>query len=284
MRNFEFRLQGGSKLPLAVKRLAMNRTPKVIASTLIAADGINVCGKDNMQNNHSGFRFPVSHLRKGSGGQAGFTLVELPAVSLRKRVAFTLVELLVVMAIIAILSALLFPAITAARARAYDADCTSNLKQIGAALYMYASGPGGGYFPKPASDSYGGEVLTNTLTEYIPASSPVWTCKRYVKEKGIGTGVSNSYFYWAWDMSGPTIYPIDSSATSNRWTGKGLATNLPGVVLASDPFEGAPLTATPDMQYHAGSSLSAPLAKPGTIVVITGGSTFRISPTKGIVR
>ena len=60
------------------------------------------------------------------------------------------------MAIIAILSALLFPAITAARARAYDADCMSNLKQIGAALYMYASGPGNGYFPKPETDSYSG--------------------------------------------------------------------------------------------------------------------------------
>jgi prepilin-type N-terminal cleavage/methylation domain-containing protein len=201
-----------------------------------------------------------------------------------KPVAFTLVELLVVMAIIAILSALLFPAITAARARAYDADCTSNLKQIGAALYMYASGPGNGYFPKPATESYTGEILTNTLTEYIPVGSPVWTCKRYAKEKGILPGSSNSYFYWAWDLSGATTYPIDTSAVSNRWMSKGLATNLPGIVLASDPFEGSPLTANPAIQYHSGSSVSAPLTKPGTIVVISGGSTFRISPTKGIVR
>jgi hypothetical protein len=85
-------------------------------------------------------------------------------------------------------------------------------------------------------------------------------------------------------MSGTTTYPIDTSAVSNRWMSKGLATNLSGIVLASDPFEGSPLTANPDMQYHGGSSVSVPLAKPGTIVVITGGSTFRISPTKGIVR
>jgi len=202
----------------------------------------------------------------------------------RKEASFTLIELLVVMAIIAILSALLFPAITAARARAYDADCTSNLKQIGAALYMYATGPGNGYFPKPASDSYSDGILTNTLAEYIPVGSPVWTCKRYAKEKGILPGSSNSYYYWAWDVSGATIYPIDSGATSNRWMSKGLATNLPGIVLASDPFEGSPLTANPDMQYHGGSSFSVPLAKPGTIIVISGGSTFKISPTKGIVR
>jgi prepilin-type N-terminal cleavage/methylation domain-containing protein len=198
--------------------------------------------------------------------------------------SFTLVELLVVMAIIAILSALLFPAITAARARAYDADCTSNLKQIGAALYMYASGPGNGYFPKPKTDSYSGEALTNTLVEYIPASSPVWSCKRYAKERGIIPGNSNTYFYWAWDISGATTYPIDTGATSNRWIGKGLVTNLPAIVLASDPFEGTPLTATADVQYHGGTSASVPLSRPGTIVVISGGSTFKISPTKGIVR
>lgn len=201
-----------------------------------------------------------------------------------KPVAFTLVELLVVMAIIAILSAILFPAVTSARARAYDADCMSNLKQIGAALYMYASGPGNGYFPKPATESYTGGILTNALNEYIPASSPVWTCKRHAKEKGIAPGSSNSYFYWAWDLSGSTVYSIDTSAVSNRWMSKGLSTNLPGVVLASDPFEGSPMTANPERQYHGGSSVSVPLAKPGTIVVITGGSTFRISPTKGIVR
>lgn len=190
------------------------------------------------------------------------------------------------MALIAILSALIFPAITAARARAYDADCQSNLKQIGAALYMYASGPGNGYFPKPETDSYLGEILTNTLTEFIPAESPVWKCKRYAREKGIVTGGgTNSYFYWAWGMSDTKTYQIDTSAVSNRWMGKGLATNLPGIVLASDRFEGPPFDASPtEFQCHGGSSFSVPLSKPGTFVVITGGSTFKISPTRGIIR
>ncbi|HZO90698.1 MAG TPA: DUF1559 domain-containing protein [Chthonomonadaceae bacterium] len=55
----------------------------------------------------------------------------------KRRTAFTLIELLVVIAIIAILAAILFPVFAQARAKARQASCTSNLKQLTLAAMMY---------------------------------------------------------------------------------------------------------------------------------------------------
>jgi prepilin-type N-terminal cleavage/methylation domain-containing protein/prepilin-type processing-associated H-X9-DG protein len=68
----------------------------------------------------------------------GFTLLELPVASKQKRQAFTLVELLVVIGIIAILVGLLLPALNKARRQAYSAQCSNNMRQLALGVLQYS--------------------------------------------------------------------------------------------------------------------------------------------------
>jgi len=80
-----------------------------------------------------------------------------PSVSRKKRKlsqnpAFTLVELLVVLAVIGILAALLLPAIARGKNKAKQASCRNNLKQLAVAFFIY-HGDFGDQFPAPGSKS-----------------------------------------------------------------------------------------------------------------------------------
>jgi prepilin-type N-terminal cleavage/methylation domain-containing protein/prepilin-type processing-associated H-X9-DG protein len=66
----------------------------------------------------------------------------------RKSSGFTLIELLVVIAIISILASILFPVFAAARGKARQITCTSNMRQIGMASMLYQQDYDGYYVPK----------------------------------------------------------------------------------------------------------------------------------------
>ena len=77
-----------------------------------------------------------------------------------KTKAFTLIEILVVIAIIMILAAIFFPVLASARRKAQEARCALQLRQIGVAIRMYADDhdslpPQGGYNLVPQSPSSG---------------------------------------------------------------------------------------------------------------------------------
>ena len=136
-----------------------------------------------------------------------------------RRQIFTLVELLVVIAVIAILAALLLPALGNAKNLAKRTGCQNNLKQWGAVVYMYAND---NYdWPPACSDSAGHRIVYQQVFEYTYGFSSGDGVRRRPYQKpnsSILTCPADPFPSGIYDVAYSYSGNLGTSSPNNGWT------------------------------------------------------------------
>jgi len=136
---------------------------------------------------------------------------------------FTLVELLVIVAIIALLLAILMPTLNRARATARSAKCLTNVRNTGQAVNLYAMDSRGFLPPMTISQSFEGGA--HVPPEYVTADEPlrVW----HYAILGQYTGEPNTPTPWSTvDASSVWRCPEDGLAANGKTPSYSMAANI----------------------------------------------------------
>jgi len=114
-----------------------------------------------------------------------------------RRIGFTLIEMLITIAIIAVLIGILLPVLTLVRQKATKTACMSNLRQIGLSLEMYADANGRAYpvaryMPEPFLSINTDPPLPKVLRNYFEPTNKAWKCPG---DQQVHALCGSSYYY-----------------------------------------------------------------------------------------